>query len=186
MVGFWRTLYVLLTFKRRGRIGLFDTSRLSLRVMPGEIDFNFHMNNGRYFSAADMGRLDWGLRTNLWRRALQFGWRAVAGDSNARFSRSLKPGQSYELQSRLLGWNGKWLFCEHRFVRHDQVYATILVRYLFLSARGKVPPAVVLEKAGHPTESPPLPDYVQRWHETQEALTAVLRAERDNRPATLQ
>lgn len=178
MVGFWRTLYVLLTFRWRGRVGLFDTSRLTLRVTPGEIDFNFHMNNGRYFSAADMGRLDWGLRSNLWRRALRHGWRAVAGDSNARFSRSLKPFRRYELHTRLHGWNEKWLFCEHRFVRHDQVYATVLVRYLFLSSRGKVPPAVVLEKAGHPTESPPLPDYVLRWHETQEALTAALRAER--------
>ncbi len=177
MVGFWRTLFVLLTYRRRGRIGLFERSRLSLRVMPGEIDFNLHMNNGRYFSAADIGRLDWGLRSNLWRRALRHGWRAVAGDSNARFSRSLKPFRRYVLESQLLGWNEKWLFCEHRFLRHDQVYATVLVRYLFLSSRGKVPPAVVLEKAGHPTGSPPLPDYVLQWHATQEALTARLRAE---------
>jgi acyl-CoA thioesterase FadM len=177
-VGFWRTLYVLLSFRGRGRIGLFDTSRLTLRVMPGEIDFNFHMNNGRYFSAADIGRLDWGLRSNLWRNAFSHGWRAVAGDSNARFSRSLQPFDRYTLESRLLGWDEKWLFCEHRFVRGADVYATVLVRYLFLSKRGKVPPAVVLEKAGHPTQSPPLPPWVLNWHEAQEGLTAALRAER--------
>lgn len=178
MVGFWRTLYVLLTFRRRGRIGLFETSRLKLRVMPGEIDFNLHMNNGRYFSAADIGRLDWGLRSNLWRNAFSHGWRAVAGDSNARFSRSLQPFEQYQLESRLLGWNEKWLFCEHRFVRENAVYATVLVRYLFLSKRGKVPPSVVLEKAGHVAQSPPLPEWVQRWHEAQESLTAALRSER--------
>lgn len=177
MVGFWRTLYILLTYRWRGSIGLFETSRLTLRVTPGEIDFNFHMNNGRYFSAADMGRLDWGLRSQLWRRALRHGWRPVAGDSNARFSRSLEPLSQYELRTRLLGWNDKWLFCEHRFVRHQQVHATVVVRYLFLSARGKVPPAVVLEKAGHGTQSPALPEYVVRWHEAQELLTSALRAE---------
>lgn len=180
MVGFWRTLYVLLSYRWRSPIALFETSRLHLRVMPGEIDFNLHMNNGRYFSAADIGRLDWGLRSNLWRSAFRHGWRAVAGDSNARFSRSLQPFQRYELQSRLLGWNEKWLFCEHRFVRHRQVYATVLVRYLFISTRGKVPPAVVLTKAGYPAESPALPAWVQRWHETQEALSAALRAERNS------
>lgn len=180
MVGFWRTLYVLLSYRRRGPIALFETSRLHLRVMPGEIDFNLHMNNGRYFSAADIGRLDWGLRSNLWRSAFGYGWRAVAGDSNARFSRSLQPFQRYELQSRLLGWDEKWLFCEHRFVRQDEVYATIGVRYLFLSKRGKVPPAIVLAKAGHTQASPPLPGWVQHWHETQEALSAALRTERSH------
>ena len=45
MVGFWRTLYVLLSYRRRGPIALFETSRLHLRVMPGEIDFNLHIIN---------------------------------------------------------------------------------------------------------------------------------------------
>ena len=177
MVGFWRTLYVLLTWRLRGVVGLFDVSRIWLRVMPAEIDFNLHMNNGRYFSAADIGRLDWGLRSNLWRKAFRHGWRAVAGDSNARFSTSLQPLQRYALDSRLLGWNEKWFFCEHRFVREERVCATVLVRYLFISRRGKVPPAKVLEMCGYDPVSPQLPDWVLRWHEAQESLTAALKAE---------
>ncbi|HEX4896438.1 MAG TPA: thioesterase family protein [Solimonas sp.] len=178
MVGFWRTLYVLLSWRWRGRAGLLEPTRLPLRVMPGEIDFNLHMNNGRYFSAADIGRLDWGLRSNLWRSAFMHGWRAVAGDSDARFLRSLQPFQAYQLETRLLGWNDKWFFCEHRFLRNDEVCAMVAVRYLFLSRRGKVPTAKVLEKAGHAGTSPRLPDWTLRWHETQEEITAVLRGQR--------
>lgn len=178
MVGFWRTIWVLLSWRWRGRTGLLEPSRVHLRVMPGEIDFNLHMNNGRYFSAADIGRLDWGLRSNLWRSAFLHGWRAVAGDSNARFLRSLQPFQAYQLETRLLGWNDKWFFCEHRFLREEQVYAIVAVRYLFLSSRGKVPTSKVLEKAGHGGVSPRLPDWALRWHETQEELAAAVRASR--------
>ncbi len=177
MVGFWRTLYVLMTWRRRGAVGLFDVSRLWLRVMPAEIDFNLHMNNGRYFSAADIGRLDWGLRSALWRKAFRHGWRAVAGDSNARFSASLQPLQRYALDTRLLGWDTKWFFCEHRFMHGDQVCATVLVRYLFLSRRGKVPPQKVLQLCGYDTPPPPLPVWALRWHEAQERLTEALKAQ---------
>ncbi len=179
MLEFLRVLYVLATWRLlRGKAGLFDTTRIHLRVLPGEIDFNLHMNNGRYFSAADIGRLDWGMRTNLWRKALRLGWRSVAGGSSARFARSLQPFRRYALDTRLLGWNEKWFFCEHRFIRKEQVYATVLVRYVFLSKRGSVPPQKVLQMTGHDGASPTLPDYMQRWHESQEALTAALRAER--------
>ncbi len=177
MVGLWRTLYVLATWRRRGTIDLLDTSRLRLRVMPAEIDSNLHMNNGRYFSAADIGRLDWGLRSGVWRKALRHGWRPIAGDSNARFSASLQPLQAYELASRLLGWNDKWMFCEHRFIDDGRVYATVLVRYLFISKRGKVPPAKVLALCGYDQPSPPLPIWAQQWHEVQEMLSSALRSE---------
>lgn len=179
MLEFFRVLYVLATWRLlRGKAGLFDTTRIHLRVLPGEIDLNLHMNNGRYFSAADIGRLDWGMRTHLWRKALRHGWRSVAGDSNARFSRSLRPFRRYALDTKLHGWNEKWFFCEHRFIRHERVYATVLVRYVFVSSRGSVPPQKVLQMTGYDSESPALPDYVRRWHDAQEALTATLRAER--------
>lgn len=177
MVGFWRTLWVLLSWRLRGAAALLDVTRLRLRVLPTEIDFNLHLNNGRYFSIADIGRLDWGLRTALWRKALRRGWRPVAGDSNARFSRSLEPLQRYTLESRLLGWNEKWFFCEHRFVRDGRVYATVLVRYLFISRRGKVPTAKALQLCGYARPSPTLPDWVLGWHEAQERLTASLRGQ---------
>src|SRR3546814_3162521 len=87
-------------------------------------------------SVADLGRLDLGLRSRVWLRAFKRGWRPMAGDSNARFSSSLQPFRRYELQTRTLGWNQKWIFCEHRFVRGDRVCALVVVRYLFVSKRG--------------------------------------------------
>ncbi len=176
MIAFWRSAWIWLTYRRRGRLGLFEHSRLQLRVWPGDLDLNFHMNNGRYFTIADLGRLDWGLRSNVWRSTLRRGWRPMAGDSNARYSRSLQPFERYTLNSTLLGWDDKWFFCEHRYESGGRVCATVLVRYLFVSKRGKVPTGKVLELAGHDGTSPALPEYLQRWHQAQDLLSAALKA----------
>jgi acyl-CoA thioesterase FadM len=177
MMMLWRGLWIWLSGRRRGPLSVLGTSRLSLRVWPGDLDMNLHMNNGRYFSIADLGRLDLGLRSQVWQSALRRGWRPMAGDSDARYSRSLQPFETYELQSRTLGWDRKWTYCEHRFVREDRVCALVLVRYVFVSKQGPVPPAKVMEICGGGAQTPALPDWVVCWSENQDRISAVLKAE---------
>ena len=57
MTGFLRLLRVVLTARRRGALGPLAESVLSFRVMPSDLDVNLHMNNGRYLSFMDLGRL---------------------------------------------------------------------------------------------------------------------------------
>lgn len=173
-----RTLSIVLTSRLRGALPLLGTSVLRMRVMPGDLDSNLHMNNGRYFSVADLGRFDHGLRSQLWKQALRRGWRPVAGDANGRFSVSLQPFQRYELHTRLLGWDAKWFFVEHRYLLGSRVAALVVIRYLFTSQRGKVPTSLVLEASGQTAASPELPDYVVQWRDAQSALVAQLKAER--------
>lgn len=182
MVGLLRMLWIWLTHRRRGRLGLADSGELAGRVMPWDLDVNLHMNNGRYFAMADMGRYDWWLRTGLWRQVRARDWHPVAGDSNARYSGSLLTFQRYRLRTRLLGWNEKWFFAEQRFVRRGRVMCTVLVRYLFMDATGAPrTTAEVLALIGASSASPPLPDYVATWARAQDTLSAVLRAERSPR-----
>lgn len=166
-----------LALARRGNANMpvDGVSTLRLRVWPQEIDLNLHLNNGRYFSIADLGRFDWWFATGIWWPAVRRGWRPVAGGTEARFLRELAPFQAYELQTRLLGWNEKWFFAEHRFVVGDVVHAVVNVRYLFV-ARGRRPtPAEVLAVVGHRDPSPPLPEWVALWDAAQTRLTQALR-----------
>ena len=178
MVMLLRMFWAGATWRSRGSLDVLGTSRLRMRVWPNDLDMNLHMNNGRFFSAADIGRFDWWLRTGLWDRAIARGWRPIAGDANARFSKALRVFEVYELQTRLLGWNEKWLFTEHRFAQGDRVVATVVVRYLFHSADGKHSPATVLALLDHNDPSPPLPDWVFAWHQAQDQLTLTLKAVR--------
>jgi acyl-CoA thioesterase FadM len=179
MVMMLRFVRVWWLSRMRRRIAADEASRFSLRVWPNDLDFNVHMNNGRYFSAADLGRLDWWVRSGLWHKTLARGWRPMAGDANARFSRELRPFQKYELQTRMVGWNQKWFFAEHRFRVGERVHAVLLVRYLFVDRDGgKLPPAEVMALVGWSGPSPPLPEFAQLWHQGQDSLSAELRAGR--------
>jgi acyl-CoA thioesterase FadM len=173
MVMLLRLLWTWLTHRLRGPLEPLGTAVLQMRVWPQDVDLNVHMNNGCYFSAADIGRIDWWLRTGLWRRFMRRGWRPVAGNVTGRFMRSLQPLQRYELHTRLLGWNRKWLFAEHRFVARGEVHAVVVVRYLFVNRRGPRPaPAEVLRLAGWERPSPSLPRWVEAWSEGQDGAAA--------------
>lgn len=175
MVMLLRMLGVLITYRRRGRLPVLDVSVLSMRCWPNDLDLMLHMNNGRYFSAADVGRVDWFLRTGIAGEATKAGVRPVVADASARFSRSLQVFERFEVHSRIVGWNEKWLFAEHRFLRGTEVVATLIARCVFIGRGGRRAPAEILARVGHRDPSPQLPDWVQSWHQGQEQLTAHLK-----------
>jgi acyl-CoA thioesterase FadM len=178
MVMMFRFLLAWLGHRLRGPLDVLGTGVLAMRVWPNDLDFNVHMNNGRYFTAADIGRFDWWLRTGVMKKALARGWGPVAGDANGRFSRSLQPFERFEIHTRLMGWNEKWLFTEHRFVsKSGKVVAVIVVRYLFRSRKRQHAPAEVLALVGHTAPSPSLPVWVLDWHKAQNELTTALKTE---------
>ena len=177
MIVLIRLALVWIAAFRRKKLDGDGISSLLQRVWPGDLDWNMHMNNGRYFSAADIGRFDWWMRSGLWRAVRQRGWRPVAGDSTARFSQSLLPFQRYKLRTRMLGWTGKWFFAEHRFVLQERVCALIVVRYLFVADDGgtRPAPAEVMEAIGWAEASPLLPEWVLQWSAGQDQLSVELK-----------
>jgi acyl-CoA thioesterase FadM len=172
-----RLIWMLLGTLWRQRAGVLDTTTMRLRVLPNDLDFNGHVNNGRYLTLADLGRLDFVVRTGLARVA--FAQRAIpiVGDAVAKFRKDLKPFEAYELQTRVLGWDDKWTFMEHRFVRHGRVAGVVVMRGLFRGASGPISPAVFQAALGIAVASPPLPDWVLAWHRSCDGLAQVLRDE---------
>ena len=59
MTMLFRALWILLTARWRGSLDLLGESVLSFRVMPGDLDVNLHMNNGRYLTLMDMNLAYW-------------------------------------------------------------------------------------------------------------------------------
>ena len=54
----FRLIRIVIAALMGQRLGLLDTSEVRLRVWPSDLDFNLHMNNGRYFTVMDLGRID--------------------------------------------------------------------------------------------------------------------------------
>ena len=166
MVLLFRTLWKGLTLWFRPPLEPLGTSILAFRVWPNDLDVNVHMNNGRFLSVMDLGRFDLSFRTRLGRAMLRNRWTPLVGGISIRYRRSLDPFERYDLHTRLLGWDAKWVYLEQRFLKGGgELAAEGVVRALFRGKSGNVPMAEVLSQMGYEGPQPELPEAVRRWAE---------------------
>jgi acyl-CoA thioesterase FadM len=165
----FRFVFVLITSLFRRALGPLDESIHAFRVWPHDLDVNGHMNNGRYLTIMDLGRVDLILRTGLGRMAWKHGWSPLVGSATIRFRRSLDPFQRYQLKSRILCWDEKWFFIEQRFERRGELIAAGLVKGLLRGRNGNIPTAEVLRSVGAEMVSPEMPEAVRLWQRSEAA-----------------
>jgi acyl-CoA thioesterase FadM len=172
-----RLIRVALGAMAASRVDLLATTRVSLRVWPNDLDLNLHVNNGRYLALADIGRIHWFLLTGSLAVARQQKAFPVVGDAIAKFRRDLKAFQTFEIETRLIGWDRRWGYIEHRFVRNRRVIGVVLIRGVFKGPNGPVDPGVLLAELSHAAASPELPEWVHRFKESSELLSERIREE---------
>lgn len=158
-----RLVAVLVRALARPRCGLLDESVVRVRIWPNDLDINGHVNNGRYLTLADLARLDYVVRSGLARLALRERAVPVMGDVTAKYRRELRLFEAIEIRTRLLGWDAKWSYLEHRFVRGSKTVAVVTARGVFRAAGGTIAPAGLVQAAGAPAQSPDLPPAVRMW-----------------------
>lgn len=173
----FRLLLMLLRRPWRRPVAAFDTTVVRMRVWPLDLDFNRHVNNGRYFTLADVGRMDYVLRSGAFRVALRNRAIPVVGDVWGKFRRELKLFEAFEVHTRMLGWDDKWSFVEHRFVKDGRVVGVVIMRGLFRAAKGTVSPAIFARELGIAERSPALPGWLADWSTSCDQLSGQLRGE---------
>ncbi len=144
---------------------LLAESRVSFRVLPTDCDVNFHMNNGRYLTFMDLGRVHLMRQVRLIAHVVRNRWMPVLTGAEINFIRSLAPLQKFDLVTRIVTWDEKYFYIEQRFESRGMLCAHGFVKGLFLGQRGKISNAEVIAASGHEIEPPPLPDELRIWAE---------------------
>lgn len=157
----------LLLFRIWGlpRRGAFDASRVSFRVLPNDCDINFHMNNGRYLSFMDLGRTHLMAQLRVISAILRNRWMPVLAAAEITFIRSLAPFQKFDLVTRVVTWDDKYIYLEQKFERRGTLCAHAFVKALFLDGGGKVSNSNVLALLGYNDAPPPMPEELRIWTE---------------------
>jgi acyl-CoA thioesterase FadM len=158
---------LLLLFRLIGlpRKALFEPSRVGFRVLPTDCDVNLHMNNGRYLSFMDLGRLHLVAQIGLLGIILRKRWGAALGAAEINFIRPLAPFQRFELVTRLVTWDEKYAYIEQRFESREELCAHAFVKGLFVDRGGKVGSSEVAAELGHTGAPPPMPEELRIWAE---------------------
>jgi acyl-CoA thioesterase FadM len=155
----------LLLFKLIGlpRRGLFDESRVAFRVLPTDCDINFHMNNGRYLSFMDLGRVHLLKQLRAIRTMYRKRWMPVLAAADINFIRQLAPFQKFDLVTRIVTWDEKYCYMEQRFESEGALCAHAYVKGLFLDTKGRVANSTVVAELGFTESAPPMPEELRLW-----------------------
>lgn len=160
----WRLLWMLISTRFAPKINFFDECSTSFRVLPTDIDVLMHMNNGRYFSLMDLARMDFMVRTNTFGALREHHLYPVVASEMARFKKSLKLFQRFQITTQVLGWDDKFFYLVHHVKVGKMVYTLSLIKVRFLRQSGQaMDPDKVLKIANLNYESPVMPDWVQQW-----------------------
>lgn len=159
------------TIKPLPYIGAFDADVLRLRVGLSDVDFNFHLNNARYLSVMDYGRMHLLARGGLLKPILKERWVPIVGGVWITYRRSLALSAPYELATRLVCWDSRWFYMEQTFTGTNGLVAVGWVKGALLGPSGAVSPQSVLELVRPGIVSPELPESIVMLNElTREKL----------------
>lgn len=162
LLGWWQSRHQLFS--------PLDPDLLRFRCWPNDLDLNIHMNNGRYLTIMDLGRIHMMVRAGIVPQMIQKKWQPVISAATIRFRRPLGPFERFTLDTRVIGWDEKWIYIEQRFISAEgRAKAIGMVKSAFTDADGIIPPEKFFALAPDGTfsrpvpPSPPIPDYALDW-----------------------
>lgn len=152
-------------------LGILGEDRLDMRVWPHDIDFNMHMNNARYLSVMDYGRMHLLARTHILSHVIRSRWMPLVGAVWMTYRRSLPLFARFTLASRMVCWDERWFYIEQSFTGSEGLAALGWVRGLLRAPEGNLDPQSVIEAVSPGAISPPMPEAIAIWNElTREKL----------------
>jgi acyl-CoA thioesterase FadM len=129
--------------------------------MPWDCDFYGHVNNSRYFSFMDLGRIDFGLQTRSLKVFMKNKWGFILAGSAITFVRPLQPFQAFTLSTEVLSWDEKYIYLLQQIRVKDKIHATALMKMATQGKKGVILPTDVIKTLGlDPHKKPVLPETV--------------------------
>ena len=168
---------LLLWVLRPARRGILDESIVRFRVWPNDLDTNLHMNNGRYLTLMDLGRLDLLLRNGSIKHVLKQRWYPVLAGTLIRFRRPLNLFQPFEIRTRIVTWDSKWVYLEQRMLRRGDLVLQAYLKGVFMGPKGSVPITALLELMGIRQPAPPMPPGLAAWMDAEAKLIRETRGD---------
>lgn len=132
------------------------------------------MTNSRYASFMDLARVDFMIRNGGWGRIRKAGLYPVLGSSSIRFRRPIRPFQKFDVTARIVSWDERWIYIEHKLIiAGGEVASVCLVKTTFLGKQGRVPTDELVAIIGY---TPGPKSDARELLGKKDALDAMLRA----------
>jgi acyl-CoA thioesterase FadM len=132
---------------------------LNFRVWVTDADVSL-MNNAKYLTVMEMGRIDLMSRAGFLKLSRQQRWAAPLASISVQFKKPLKRFQRFQLRTSLIYWDEKHIYLKHVMEKGGQIVAVGIARVVILGQQGRVKPAEALNALGHSIASPSIPPVI--------------------------
>ena len=146
-----------------------EESVLQFRVFPFDCDVNLHLTSSRYVAFADLGRIHLLGQIGILRGVLNRRWFPFASGVEITYIRPIMPLQKLNLRTRILTWDEKYWYTEHKFEVGNQLRAIAIVRGVFVKGPDIIPMNEIAALTDEDPASPPAPNSIQQWIQLLEA-----------------
>lgn len=165
MFPFVRIAKDLVLARRLPRFETLTDTHISQHICwPHDLDFWLELNNGRALSLYDIGRTAMAQRAGLIDVIRRERWGLTMAGSFTRFRRRIHGFERFEMHSRALCWDDKFMYLEQSmWKRNGECASHVLFRAAVTDKRGLIAPDRVLEAMGRTDPSPQMPDWVLAW-----------------------
>lgn len=130
---------------------------------PWDLDFWMELNNGRTLTLYDLGRIPMAKRVGLIKAMRENKWGLTIAGTSVRYRQRVRMFQKFEIHSRAIGWDDRFLYIEQAIWTKGQCANQALYRAAVTSPDGIVDPKKVAVAMGVDAQSPQLPEWVQNW-----------------------
>jgi acyl-CoA thioesterase FadM len=166
----FRLIWMFITARLGAARDPMGENRMTFRCWPTDLDVNMHMTNSRYHSFTDLVRIDLVIRSGAWARLRAAKLYPVLGSATMRFRRSIRPLQKFTVTARVLSWDDRWIYIEHRFMTGQDVAAISIVKTIFLSPEGRIPTEKLIAIMGYAGVAAPDVAAIPKLNALDEAL----------------
>lgn len=159
---------------RKVSVDVLGETTLKFRVWLTDQDMFAHMTNSRYMSFSDLGTINFIMRSSCWSEMRKRGWYPVICAQSMTVSRMLKFPQSFDVRTKLVGWNDTYVGISHTFERNGRTHAQVNVLARFASSdRTRVTPQDMIEAVRSTAQSPEIPRVFQQLMEEADSARAA-------------
>lgn len=164
MYPFVRIFYALWKFRNAPKLGPLDTHVSQHYCLPWDIDLWRELNNGRTLTLYDIGRIVMAQRNGTAAATQKAGFGLVVAGASVRYRKRITMFQKFELRTRLLGVDEKFIYIEQSMWLNDETCANhILLRGALVQKGKMIPPTELLKRLDGDFETPELPQWAQAW-----------------------
>lgn len=151
-------------FRNAPPLGLLETHVSHHVCWPWDIDPWLELNNGRTLTLFDLARMPFSTRTGMFRAMRANGWGMTVAGNTTRYRRRVRAFHRFRSETRLLGWDHRFLYVEQSMWRGDEALNHILLRLAATEPGSILPPEKLVMAMGYPNQAAPeLPGWVQAW-----------------------